>query len=334
MRVGRMSACEPLEHVARRRVRATSPPGWPAPARQHVGGGRADRAGVAGEAGLGQAPVGEPALDAHAVAAERVHVLEGRVGRSAAAAEARAAPALADHVAVERPPRSLASSPRAPVLPVRRKAVGHLAREQAAVAERGELAVADRRSPARRRGSTRSNVVACENIPQVGMPSTGSPAHRGEPEQAARMRGRAVPLHARRPARSRPPKTGSSGSSALAPATIRRSAPSPRSASSSSATARARRRPRSAPAGGGGRTSRPSRSARPRSARAAAASRLSRAHRADACGAEAAHGDQRRPRPRRGSPRASPVAPAMASGVTLALATVSPALHRLADRRA
>ena len=47
----------------------------------------------------------------------------------------------------------------------------------------------------------------------------------------------AVPLHAG-PSRVRPPKTGSSGSSALAPATISTSAPSRRSAVSVSATTR------------------------------------------------------------------------------------------------
>ena len=40
-------------------------------------------------------------------------------------------------------------------------------------------------------------MVACENIPQVGIPRTDIGARARQPEQAAGMRGRAVALHAR-----------------------------------------------------------------------------------------------------------------------------------------
>ena len=50
------------------------------PLEQHIGRGDADRAAVAAVAGVGEPPVGDPALDADPVAAERVDVLEGGIG--------------------------------------------------------------------------------------------------------------------------------------------------------------------------------------------------------------------------------------------------------------
>src|SRR5262249_35667983 len=85
------------------------------------------------------------------------------------------------------------------------------------------------RSPAGIWGKARSNVVACENMPQVGIPSTALPSqiasHRRLPGWAG------APCRSiRAPSRGSPPTTGSSGSSALAPPAIRTSAPSRRAA--------------------------------------------------------------------------------------------------------
>src|SRR3989442_348711 len=74
-------------------------------------------------------------------------------------------------------------------------------------------------------------------MPQVGIPSTARPSHVASQSRLPGWAG--APWRSIRAPRSvRPPKTGSSGSSALAPATISSSAPSPRSAVSSSATTR------------------------------------------------------------------------------------------------
>src|SRR6185436_5524169 len=181
-----------------------------------------------------QAPLGEPALDANAVSAQGIHVLEGGVGIGQPAAEAGAAEALADDVAVLHRAHP-SSSPRAAFFRYGGKRQA-LSADMRPPSPSPASAALSSRSPARRRGSTRSKVVAWENIPQVGMPSTGR-----SPIQARKRRlpGCAgTPWRSMRPpARSMPRKTGSSGSSALAPAMITRSAPSPIRASMSAATA-------------------------------------------------------------------------------------------------
>src|SRR5262249_26567781 len=82
---------------------------------QEVGGRRRDRAAVPGEPRIREPPIRHLALDANAIAAERVHALEDGMGRGEAAWEARVPEALPDHVAVERLFQS-ASSPRAALL--------------------------------------------------------------------------------------------------------------------------------------------------------------------------------------------------------------------------
>ena len=103
----------------------------------------------------------------------------------------------------------------------------------------------------------------------------------------------------RAPSSVRPPNTGSSGSSALAPATMRSSAPSLRSARELRRPPCAPRHRRSAAAAGGRRTSRSSAAAPPRSAARCLGSSRSGRDRAD-------HGRAgTRPRsPRRRAPRA------------------------------
>src|SRR5947208_2160073 len=91
--------------------------------------------------------------------------------------------------------------------------------------------------PARTRGRARSNVVAWENSPHVGIPSTGRPSHMASHRRLPGWAG--APWRSMRaPSSVSPPNTGSSGSSALAPATIRTSAPARWSAVSSSAITR------------------------------------------------------------------------------------------------
>src|SRR5438093_1324865 len=91
------------------------------------------------------------------------------------------------------------------------------------------------RSPASTRGSTRSNVVASENIPHDGMPTTGRPSQLAIQSRLPGCAG--APWRSMRaPTRARAPNTGSSGSSALAPATISTSTPAACSSFSSFAT--------------------------------------------------------------------------------------------------
>ena len=84
------------------------------PLEQHVRRGRRDGAAVTREPCIGDLPVGQATLDADPVAAERVDVLERRVGVGKRPAEARVAEALTDHVAIERHAYS-PSSPRVPL---------------------------------------------------------------------------------------------------------------------------------------------------------------------------------------------------------------------------
>ena len=100
----------------------------------------------------------QPALDADPVPAQRVHVLECRVGIGQPAAEARAAEALADDVAVLHRAHP-SSSPRAAFFRYGGKRQA-LSADMSPPWPSAARATLSRRSPARRRGSTRSNVVA------------------------------------------------------------------------------------------------------------------------------------------------------------------------------
>ena len=66
------------------------------------------------------------------------------------------------------------------------------------MAQLRHLGIVASRSPASMRGSTRSNVVAWENIPQAGMPSTGRPRQRATQSRLPGWAGAAVALHAGR----------------------------------------------------------------------------------------------------------------------------------------
>ncbi len=77
-----------------------------------VGRGQADGAGVPDEASLGDRAILHADGHSHTIAAQRVHVLGHSGGVGQLAAKARAAPALADHVAVENRRRCHSSSPR------------------------------------------------------------------------------------------------------------------------------------------------------------------------------------------------------------------------------
>src|SRR5207302_8262889 len=81
---------------------------------EHVGGGRADGAAVAGEPGLGDGAVLEPEGEAYPVATERIHVLRGHGGPGQLAAEPRPSPPLPDDARVEARSRrhAYSSSPR------------------------------------------------------------------------------------------------------------------------------------------------------------------------------------------------------------------------------
>src|SRR5262245_25913887 len=68
---------------------------------QDVGRCGGNRTAVAREPGIGDPSVRQVALDADPVAAERVDVLERRVGVGERPSEPRVAEALTDHVAVE-----------------------------------------------------------------------------------------------------------------------------------------------------------------------------------------------------------------------------------------
>src|SRR2546426_325022 len=276
--------------------------------------------GVADEARGAHAAVLQRDLHPHAVAAERVDVLGGRRRAGQLTAEARPAPALPDGLAVEGRARDAAhsSSPRA--APTRYAGKRYaISRESRPPWPRAAISALPRASPASSRGSTRSNVVACENIPHVGMPSTGRSCQRARNRRLPGCAG--APCRSMRaPSRVSPPKTGSSGSSALAPATISTSAPSARSALISSATARGE-----AAAKRTGSSRPPNQSILDRSAPSkrsrCRAARVSRATVPSAAGRNAATVTAP---PRAACSTALTVSAPIASGVTFALATVSP----------
>src|SRR5262249_20271381 len=142
--------------------------------RHDVRGCRTDRAGVAGEARGADATIIERELHAHAVAAERIDVLRDRSRTGQLAAESRTPPALADRLAVEDGARHRdhSSSPR--TAPARYGGnLYAIPRDSKPPWPNPAISALPIASPASRRGSTRSNVVAWENIPHVGMPRTG-----------------------------------------------------------------------------------------------------------------------------------------------------------------
>ena len=123
-----------------------------------------------------------------------------------------------------RAPRHSASSPARAALAVGREAVGAVARQEAAVAERGHLgrAVAARRpgcgaGPDRRWWPARTSRTRACRAPD----GRGGPRSRAGCPDGRAPRGGSI----RPPSRSSPAKTGSSGSSDPAPAAIRISSP-------------------------------------------------------------------------------------------------------------
>ena len=329
IRVGRMSACSRSSTSAASSAARPRPAVPPGQLEQDVGGGGADGAAVAvvhGASARRRPRAGTRC--AIAVAAERVHVLERRVGARQPPAEARAAEALADDVAVDCTGAHSVQLSRAPRSSGR---AGSARRCRARGGRRGPSAASSRIARSLAGEEAREHQVERGGLGEH--PAGGHARARAvladpaSQRQAARMRGHAVALHARRPRARCRRKTGSSGSSALAPATIderrplRHRAPRsvrrpPRAASPPAVADRAGRREPN--------QSTFSLQRRPRSAPAAGLEALA-GHRADRAGAEGLHRRRGRPRPRRAPRRASRVCSAMASGVTLAWPPPRPA---------